>query len=261
MKRLRNLLLSLIALIGTSALPQTAVAELRELRVATLRAGDGAASREGKAIADLNEALAREICLRIASRCTLQPLPFAEIIPAVESGRARIGIANVLRTPERDARVLFSQPIWRSSSRLVGSTASIRSFGSEIRLADLRGARLAVEIGTQQYRYLQEVAAAQKLKLIGTNSVEESMALLLQGQADFSLMPVRSAYFLLLDARGDAAFVGPALVDHGLGGSVHVILPKSDGALRQEVDVALDAMRADGTFQRILRRYMPFLAD
>jgi len=261
MKRLRNLLISLIALVGTSLLPQTAMAELRELRVATLRAGDGTASREGKAISDLNEALAREICQRIATRCTLQHLPFAEIIPAVESGRARIGIANVLRTPERDARVLFSQALWRSSSRLVGSTASIRSFGDEIRLSDLRGARLAVEIGTQQYRYLQEIAAAQKLKLIGTNSVEESMGLLLQGQADFSLMPVRSAYFLLLDARGDAAFAGPALVDHGLGGSVHVILPKSDGALRQEVDAALDAMRADGTFQRILRRYMPFLAD
>lgn len=261
MMRLRTLLIGLIALVDTAVLPHTAEAALRELQVATLRTGDGTVSREGKAISDLNEALAREICQRIATRCTLQHLPFADIIPAVESGRARIGIANVLRTPERDARVLFSQALWRSSSRLVGSTASIRSFGDEIRLSDLRGARLAVEIGTQQYRYLQEIAAAQKLKLIGTNSVEESMGLLLQGQADFSLMPVRSAYFLLLDARGDAAFAGPALVDHGLGGSVHVILPKSDGALRQEVDAALDAMRADGTFQRILRRYMPFLAD
>lgn len=261
MMRLRTLLISLIALLGTAVLPHAAEAALRELQVATLRTGDGAVSREGKAISDLNEALAREICQRIATRCTLQHLPFADIIPAVESGRARIGIANVLRTPERDARVLFSQPLWRSSSRLVGSTASIRSFGSEIRLADLHGARLAVEIGTQQYRYLQEIAAAQKLKLIGTHSVEESMGLLLQGQADFSLMPVRSAYFLLLDARGDAAFAGPALVDHGLGGSVHVILPKGDDALRQEVDAALDAMRADGTFQRILRRHMPFLAD
>ena len=261
MMRLRTLLISLIALLGTAVLPHTAEAALRELQVATLRTDDGAASREGKAISDLNEALAREICQRIATRCTLQHLPFADIIPAVESGRARIGIGNVLRTPERDARVLFSQPLWRSSSRLVGSTASIRTFGSEIRLSDLRGARLAVEIGTQQYRYLQEIAAAQKLKLIGTHSVGESMGLVLKGQADFSLMPVRSAYFLLLDARGDAAFVGPALVDHGLGGSVHVILPKGDDALRQEVDAALDAMRADGTFQRILRRHMPFLAD
>jgi ABC-type amino acid transport substrate-binding protein len=31
--------------------------------------------------------------------------------------------------------------------------------------------------------------------------------------------------------------------------------------LLAEVDIALDAMRADGTFQRIIRRYMPFLAD
>jgi ABC-type amino acid transport substrate-binding protein len=40
-----------------------------------------------------------------------------------------------------------------------------------------------------------------------------------------------------------------------------MILPKTEQALRAEVDTALDTMRSDGTFQRIIRRYMPFLAD
>ena len=263
MKRFSRQLIALIAAVGSIALALAHEAQVapQELQVATLRTGDEPDVREGKTLSELNDALAREICRRLAVRCTLRPLPFAEIIPGVESGRFRIGVGNVLHTPDRADRVLFSQPLWRSSSRLVGSAAAIRKFGGEARLSELRGVTIAVARGSQQQRHLLEIAEAQQLRLVETSSGEASMIALRQGRADFSLMPVRSAYFLLRDSRGEAGFVGPALVDHGLGGTVHVILPKSDSSLRREVDAALDAMRADGTFQRILRRYMPFLAD
>ncbi len=252
--------LSLVTLAGAGA-------ATREVQVAVLQSptlpGATAVSQEAIAIGALNEALAREICQRVAVRCTSHSLPFAEIIPGVESGRYQIGIGNVLRTPDRERRLLFSLPLWRSSSRLVGTATAIGRFGGHVQLPDLRGVTLAVERGTQQHRYLQEIVGTQKLKLIETASVGESMNLLVQGKADFSLMPVRTAYFLLQDAGGNAAvgFAGPALADHGLGGSVHVILNKNEADLRQQVDEALNAMRSDGTFQRILRRYMPFFAD
>lgn len=242
-------------------------AATREVQMAVLQSptlpGATAVSQEAIAIGAINEALGREICQRIAIRCTSHSLPFAEIITGVESGRYQIGIGNVLRTPDRERRLLFSLPLWRSSSRLVGAATAIGRFGGHVQLPDLRGATLAVERGTQQHRYLQEIAGTQNLKLIETASVGESMNLLVQGKADFSLMPVRTAYFLLQDAGGNAGvgFAGPALADHGLGGSVHVILNKNEADLRHQVDEALSAMRSDGTFQRILRRYMPFLAD
>jgi polar amino acid transport system substrate-binding protein/lysine/arginine/ornithine transport system substrate-binding protein/histidine transport system substrate-binding protein len=66
---------------------------------------------------------------------------------------------------------------------------------------------------------------------------------------------------MLQQPAGATDFAGPALTEHGLGGTVHMILPKTEQALRAEVDTALDTMRSDGTFQRIIRRYMPFLAD
>lgn len=262
-----RLLLCLAAL--AVLLPTAATAAARELRVATLLttpAGNKAESSEADAIAELNEALVRELCRRLTMRCQLQPLPFAEIIPGVEAGRFQLGAGNVIRSPDREARVLFSRTLWRASSRLVGTPAAIRRHrpagGGEVRLAALRGVRVAVVRGSQQHQFLLRQAAAQQLTLAETATIGDSLRALRDGQADFALMPVRGAYFLLAQqASGSVEFVGPPLTDGGLGGTVHLILPKAEDALRHEVDGALDAMRSDGTFQRILRRHMPFLAD
>ena len=266
-RRLHTILCLLLALaLGMAAAPASA----RELHVATLRTaapeGSSPGNAESDAITELNEALTRELCRRLAARCTLQPLAFAEIIPRVESGRFQLGVGNVLLTPEREEKVLFSRTLWRSSSRLVGTPQSIRKHrpegSSEFQVESLRNAGVAVERGTQQQRYVSRIAAGKGLTVIETASTREALQNVLDGRADFALLPIRSAYFLMLQQPAGATdFAGPALTEHGLGGTVHMILPKTEQALRAEVDTALDAMRSDGTFQRIIRRYMPFLAD
>lgn len=270
MYRARRHLFCLVLLLALP-LAWPAQAATRELKIATLLLAPEAdtgkpADGEANAVVELNDALARELCRRLAARCSQHPLPFADIIPGVEAGNFQIGVGNVLRTPERESHVLFSHPLWRSSSRLVGKPAGIArhrpSDGSELRLQTLHAVRVAVVRGTQQQRYLNRLAPAQKLTLVETATVGESLRTLLDDRADFALMPIRSAYFLLAaQSPGTLSFAGPALTAEGLGGTVHLILPKSEKTLCREVDAALDAMRSDGTFHRIIRRYMPFLAD
>lgn len=260
----RTVLLPIVALVlVASSAPAAGPSELRVAALRPLPAAEGSpASSEAGAVAALNEALTRELCQRLAARCTFHPLPFAEIIPGVEAGRYELGVGNVLHTPERAAKVRFSQSLWRSSSRLIGTPQAIaRHGGSALRLAGLRGTSIAVERGTQQHRYFTGAADARQLRIVETGSVKESLDAVLDGRAEFSLMPVRSAYFLLRQVPGQVEFAGPGVVEDGLGGTVHIILPKEAARLNREVDAALDAMRADGTFQRILRRHMPFLAD
>jgi ABC-type amino acid transport substrate-binding protein len=244
--------------------------DARELRVATLLTATTQTQRGSKgktdAIAELNEALAREVCRRLAARCTLQSLPFPEIISGVIAENFQLGVGNVLRTPERETSLLFSQTLWRSSSRLVGTPQAIRQYrqgkDAEINLSALRNARVAVERGTQQHRYVSALAPERQLVIVEAATIENTLQQLLDGHADFALMPMRSAYFLLAKQPANTVnFTGPALTEQGLGGTVHIILPKTATRLLAEVDIALDAMRADGTFQRIIRRYMPFLAD
>jgi len=262
----------LLAFAFAIALSSPARAFARELAVATLfsapvaEEGSTAARSEARASSALNEALALEICRRAGARCTLHALPFADLLAGVEQGRYALGLGNVLHTSERAQRLLFSQPLWRSSSRLIGSQAAIRAQApknaGELRPEALRDARLAVVRGTQQARYMAALAATGNLQIAEFATLAECLAAVRSGRADFSLLPVRGAWFqLAANTADDPAFVGPALAADGLGGSVHAILPKSEEKLLAAVNAALDAMRADGTFQRIVRRHLPFLAD
>lgn len=262
-----------ILLAACAALLGAGSASALELQVAmTVGYQGGKAAASGGTAADsgarssriieFNEALAREICRRINARCVISGVPFKEMIPGLESRRFQMGFGNFLRTPEREARVAFSQSLWNSSSRLLArrdTIARTAALSGELRLEALRDLRLAVLAGSQQELYVQRVAAAQGLKVLATSSLDASLEAVRQGQADFALVPVLNAYVLFDSMPGNTLeFVGPAMVDNGLGGSVHIALPKNDTRLRLAVDGALESMRRDGSYQRIWRQYFPF---
>ncbi len=215
------------------------------------------------ALQKFNVALVREICRRIDAKCVFSRVRFQEMIPGVEDGRYQLGVGNFLRTAEREERVAFSQPIWNSSSRLLARTQAGASSGKavdrEMRFENLRNVRLAVLDGSQQHRYAQKRAEAQGLELLPLISTRQCLDALRRGEADFALVFVLGA-FVLLDRNSSPQldFVGPAMVSDGLGGSIHIALPKNDPALLAAVDGALAGMRRDGSFQRIWRRHFPF---
>ncbi|RIX48977.1 MAG: hypothetical protein D3M94_03485 [Rhodocyclales bacterium GT-UBC] len=248
------------------------IAQALEVRVAlSLPEGPGqvqpTVGRVAKGgLAAFNEELAREICRRLNARCTVSRMPFSEILSSVEENRFDLGFGNYLRTPERERRVDFSEPIWRSSSRLVATPATIRRFasgnGAGISLDKLRQARVACIEGTLQHAFLRSIAPAQDLELVTVASVSETLNVLRENKADFVLQPVLSSFALIgREAPGSFEYVGPPLTENGLGGTVHVAMPKGSDALRRSVNLAIAAIRADGTFHRIVRRYFPMNLD
>jgi len=217
-------------------------------------------------LAGFNEALAREICRRAGARCAFSSLEFKAILDGVAQRDYQLGFGNFLRTPEREQRVGFSAPVWRSSSRLIGTPAAAKRFapetGGELQLDRLVGARVITISGTAQYRYLQANAAARSLSIVEMSVLQDVPARLLAGEADFLLAPALSGYALISNLPdGKLQFVGPAVAEHGLGGSVHIALPKGDASVQKAVDQAIASIRADGTYQRIVRQFFPFSLD
>ncbi len=228
-------------------------AHVQELRIAVAVNG----------LTAFNEDLAREICRRVNARCRTTNITFSEILPGIEAQKFELGFGNFLRTPEREERVAFSDPIWRSSSRLVTTPATARRFtaeqGPEIALDNLRDARIVAVPETQQYSYLQDRAGRNGLTIVVAQSHVEAFAMLRQGKADFFLSPMLTAYVQFgREEAGRFEFFGTPIAGGGLGGSVHIALPKTDEALRYAVNKAIAALRADGTYHRIVRRYFPF---
>jgi ABC-type amino acid transport substrate-binding protein len=227
-------------------------------------ASEGRAGQPGGLTA-FNEDLAREICRRLNAHCKVVHVPFAEILASVEEHRLDLGFGNFLRTAERERRVDFSEAIWRSSSRLLarpGTVARFAADGREPSLDGLRNARLVAVAESQQYAYLRSLPAERRLTVLSVQSMAETLQKLRDGQADFALQPVLSAFAMLdREPPGSFEFVGPPLAANGLGGSVHIALAKGNPSLRQTVNQAIAAMRADGTLIRIVRRYFPFNLD
>lgn len=244
-----------------------AFAQVRDLHIAfgahEERPLPPASGAKRNSLTAFNEDLAREICRRINARCRTTKVTFGEILPGIEAQKFELGFGNFLRTPEREARVAFSDAIWRSSSRLVTTPATARRFtgeqGTAVGLESLHDARLVAVPETQQYRYLQGLASRNRITLMAADTYLEAFALLREGKADFTLLPMLSAYVQFgREAAGRFEFFGAPLASGGLGGSVHIALPKTDEALRQRVNKAIAELRADGTYHRIVRRYFPF---
>ena len=257
----------LIALIGA--------AHGRELQVAlgvqdtkpaqaSLEAGKGVPRSTG--LAGFNEALAREICRRISARCAMVNSAFGEILPGVEGGQFDLGFGNFLRTPEREKRVAFSDVLWRSSSRLLATAQAVvrlaKQTQGELTLDSMQGVRIAVVDGTQQHVYLRSIAAERRLTVVPLKTLADALLALKEDKADLALLLTLATYATISSEQpGYFEFVGPPVADRGLGGTVHIAVAKQKEGILLQVNQAIAALRADGSYQRIARQFFPFSMD
>jgi ABC-type amino acid transport substrate-binding protein len=267
MRRLRAL--ALIALLFSGLL------QAAELKVAVLVQDPAQVSMQGDLLpsstpgADLvavTDELAREICQRINARCAYSYVPFAKILPGVEEGRFDLGFGNFLRAPDREKRVAYSDPLFRSSSRLIGTPATARAFatqlGQPVSLSSLRGARVAALEGSRQQAFLDGIAGERALTVLPTSTTGEALDVLRNDGADFALLAIRTGYALISrDKAQRFVFVGPAATTHGLGDTAHIVLGKQKVALRHAVNRAIAEIKPHGTFRRIMQRHFRISLD
>jgi len=199
-----------------------------------------------------NVDLVQALCQRLQRACRIEVLRFPEVIPAVSGGRFDIGVANTLRTPEREKLVRFSRVVWRSTSSLIGH----RELGGAPLATLLKRETTCAIAGTRQLGWLGENTPSSPLAASGN---QELLKLLGQNQCTLALMPTQQALAFLQGKEGQAfAYIGAPLTDSGLGGDVHMVLRPGNDSLKDEIDSALDALVRDGTHERLSRRHFPY---
>ena len=148
------------------------------------------------------------------------------------------------------------------SGRSNAAKAFAARFGQPVSVDNLRGVRVAAMEGSQAQAFLDGIAAGRDLTVVATATTAAAFDALRDGSADFALMSIRSGYALIShDKSRRVGFVGPAVADHGLGDTVHIILPRNKDALRRSLNQAIAEIRADGTGHRIVRRHFPVNLD
>ena len=158
------------------------------------------------------------------------------------------GSAAVWRDAARERVLVYSQPYLENRLILVGRQGSDVSAAS---LADLAGRRIALVAG---YSYGEAVETTDGPIFIGSDSEEDSVARLLAGEVDYTLMDDLVVQYLISnhgEARTRLAFGSTPLLTRSLHLGVRRSLPDAE-AIISRFNAELRFMIADRSYHRLL---------
>ena len=166
------------------------------------------------------------------------------LIAGLATDRYDAVINQVGITEERQARFDFSQPYIVSKAVLIVQADNNEIAGFD----DLSGKRAAQSL-TSNYGKIAEEAGA---SLVGTDGFDQSIQLVLTGRADATINDNLS-YLDFLKQKPDAPVKIVATQDEAAASGI--IVQKDNPELVAEIDRALEAIRADGTYAAISEKY------
>lgn len=208
---------------------------------------------EDGTLSGFNVDIARAVCKAMKVTCNLVPIPFKDVIPAIETGQVDFAVSSMLKTPERDLRVDFTDHYWRSTSSFIGLAGA----GLSVSAAGLKGKIIAVQSGTTQERWLHEKWPG-IVDIRSYPRAEQRWEALANGEVELVLAPTLTAFEFLISTPGQKYdFIGPGMMQDNLGGEACLTLADGNVALKQRLNKALYAIRKDGEYDLISRRYFP----
>ncbi len=191
--------------------------------------------------------LAHALGARLDRPVRIENIPFVGLIPALKSGKIDVVISSMTDTEERRKSIDFSEPyLFTGLALLTGKASGIRSIAD----VDLDGRTVAVRQGTTG-----EIWARGHIKNAKILSLEKEASAVLeviQGRADafiYDQMSVWQNWQKHPDAT--AAVLDPIQRESWAAG-----LRKGDDGLREQVNVFLDAFRAEGGFEKLGDKYL-----
>lgn len=193
-----------------------------------------------------NIELAEALCESMRARCALKRMPIGDVVDAVANGEVDFAAVSLLVTPERQRRVLFSKPYYRSMSIWLAKPGVAPGAS---------GALVAAVRGSAQARHVE----AQGWRGLFVEHHRELPTLLADGTTDAAIVPMPTSLQLMLDKRLLDAQIKPTILpDPALGGDVAFSISPQRPELRARIDAAIDQVKNDGRFDRINTKYLPF---
>lgn len=197
------------------------------------------------------------LCKEMGRHCVVQPVQFSEMIPALVAGELDMAVGGMAATPERLAHVDFTDKYFRSLSIYVEKKAA--SSGRRSGLTP--GMRVGVQKGTIQERHLYSTYGV-LVSVVSAATFGEVFALLSDDVVDIILVGGLPGYMYLKSEKGRGfEQAGPA-VDFGTEGSwASIAVSRTRPGLCAAVNAALTALRRNGEYGKINRKYFDFPID
>ncbi|WP_040167118.1 ABC transporter substrate-binding protein [Microbacterium gorillae] len=165
-----------------------------------------------------------------------------------------LNIQQFSATDERRQAVDFSTPYYTTSQAVVAKDATTAAKVSTI--ADLKKATVGAMVGTTSYTVLKDATGVDPQVF---NSNADLVAALQSGQIDALVVDLPTAFYVT-GAQVEGSVIVGQFADTTGGDELSYVLPK-DSALTAPVSAALDALRADGTLDKLAEKWITSQAD
>ncbi len=188
--------------------------------------------------------LGDELCARAELTCEWVTNDWDSIIPNLVSGNYDTIIAGMSVTDERKEVIAFSEQYTQPdpSSFLVMDAS-----------ADVMGGVIAAQSGTIQASYVASSGAT----LLEFATPDETVAAVKNGEAD-AVLADKSFLSPIAEADGELSLVAQDVM---IGGGIGIGMRQSDTELKAAFDAAIMSMKADGSLNALIGKWLPEAAQ
>ncbi len=203
---------------------------------------------------DIDIALA--LCKQMGATCSLVKQDWDGIIPSLLARKYDAIIASMSITEERKKKVAFTKKYYSTPAKFARRKGS----GIEISKAGLAGKTVGVQRATTHDNFITaEFGDTVEIKRYGTQ--DEAYLDAVAGRVDLLLADsvAMKDGFLDTDNGKDWEFVGPGYNDPKyFGEGAGIAIRQRDQDLVDKFNAAIDAIRSNGTYQKINAKYFDF---
>lgn len=199
------------------------------------------------------------ICTEMKLKCTWVKQDWDGMIPALISRKFDAIIASMSITDERKAKVDFSNKYYASPLALIAKS------GSPLRpeLSALKGKKVGVQRGTVADNFATKFWEGKGVEIVRYAKQDECYLDLASGRMDaafadywevyggFLTKPEGKNYVVL----GEKVFGKTAEEKAVVGDGIGIAIRKKDTDLKEVLNKGLAAIRANGTYEKIVKKY------
>ena len=202
-----------------------------------------------------NVDMARAVCAALSVPCLIQSRRWDTIVAALEAGQGDVIAASLAPTAEARARLLFTEPYYRTPARFVARRDGTLD---AVTVATLKGVDVAVVAGTAHEAFLTRLFPAARPQVAPTEAA--ALERLRKSEVAAVFGDGIALAFWLNGTASDACcrFIGgPYLESRFFGEGIGMALRPSDDKLKKAIDFALFRLWEEGTYADLVRRWFP----
>ena len=204
--------------------------------------------------------IANALCRRMNRFCTIEPMLFHNLLPALKSGELDLVIAGVGQTPERSREFAFSHTYYRSKSFFITSDRTFLGIPNE----KIPQMVIGVQTGSLQERFVKKHYVVLGARIESYETYEQMLEAINKGEVNMIFSDGLPGYSILKSAEGLHLLIAgrPPLEDDPDDFSLteaKIAARKTDSKLIEEVNAALHQMQTEGEYQELNARFFPFV--